>query len=728
MMLKVNNEYLEFNADIEVERQIKLFEELSTTDGDYSYQFEIDITSENIRKMGLPFPDNISKNVYQKVKCQAVSDNGLPLYDGYFRIERITRVFHVSFFSGNNNWFGLLSGPMSDIDFSDLDTDQTQANIVASWPNTSGVVFPLVDNGALFLRGYRHLKIEDFVPAVYVHTIFKRIFQKHSIKIQGDLLQNGFYNKLISQRNSKSQEQIDASSSYVQKTTTTARPVELDDYKITFQNDSVYPYYDGTNDSFDLAGSRWIAPARMKIQLEASFVPSIVDSSYSNRIYIYINGVFTFVDVGLSVGGLYNDATPGDQATFTIDRTFIVEQGDIIELYSEWQQSLGSTQNDILSGWVKITPIFIYKAFGNAIVPQWTQQEFVANILRIFNVLTHYESITKTLTFDLFENIKTKAPTDISEFISKTEVDYSEFISNFAKRNLLGYQEVDFDDLRDYNIQNFFKFGQGSVNVDNDFLADSQNLVESDFSHPQGYINSVFDMSMDRLNLIVIEQDKGTNATAVTDSAGVARFAITEDIFLVDDLVSINDSTVPNYEGDWIVSAVGAGYVEFYGLPFNADAVASLTKFVFSYNETDDVYLMVNIPSYDVSNFSGFSNIHFEDTDYTNMATAYFNLLNTGRQINDDYRQSLSFGEISSPFFYQRTMIETFWSQVGRVLNDPVKLFSTVNLPYHIFIAIDFLSPFTIRTLESSNMYYLNRATGYKGKEKDAILELIKLP
>lgn len=728
MMLKVNNEYLEFHADIEVERQVKLFEELDTTDGDFSYQFDIPITSNNLRILQIPLPDASSKRVYQEIDCQAISDDGQVLYDGFLRIERVNVVIQVSFFSGNNNWFRLLSGPLTEVNFSDLDLDQTEANIVSSWSQTAGVVFPIVDNGALLFRGYRHLKIEDFVPGIYVHTVLKRIFQKYSIKIQGELLTDGFYKKLIAQRNSKSQEQIDASASYVQKTSTTSRPGENVQYKMTFDNDSVYPYYDGSNDAFDLSNSRWIAPARMRIRLEGTFTPSVVDSSYSQETYIYINGAFTFVDIGLSVGGLYNDATPGGQQTFKIDRTFIVEQGDIVEVYSAWQQSAGSTQNDVLSGTLKITPIFIYKAFGNSIVPQWTQAEFVSNIFRIFNVVTHYNALTKTLTLNLFDKLKSKPAVDISEFISNVETDYSEFISSYGKENTLSYQEVDFDDLRDYNIQNFFKYGQGSIDVDNDFLEDVEELVESDFANPQSYLNTPFDMSMERLNLIASEQDETVDFTTVNSSSGQAVFTVDRDIFLVGDLVRIEESSNPNYNGDWIVDFVSAGSIEVYGLGYYSDATGKITKLTFKYNESDDVYLLVNIPNYSVSNFSGFSSFHFEDTDYTTVGLAYFSLLQTGRTINDQYKQSLSFGEIENPLFYQRTMVETYWGQVQRIFNDPVKQFATVNLPYATFIAIDFLGPFTIKTIQSSNKYCLNRITGYKSKEQSAIMELIKLP
>jgi hypothetical protein len=391
----------------------------------------------------------------------------------------------------------------------------------------------------------------------------------------------------------------------------------------------VYPFYDGSGDPFSLVTNSWTAPFKTKIHIEMSFIPSIVNSTYNQRIYININGVFTFVDIGLDAGGLYNSATPGDQTSFTLDRTFVVESGDVLTWDTEWQQSGGSTQNDVVSGWVKITPIYIYKVFGDSIVPAWTQGEYVSNIFKIFNVLPHFNSFTKTLTLNVFDKIKDKEAIDLSPFISNTEIDYIDFISNYGKRNLLSYQQVDFDELRDYNIQNFFPYGSGVITSDNGFLEDSEDLIESDFSNPQSYINPVFDMSMERLNLIQLETGDNTNLTAVNDSAGVARFVIDKDIFLVDDLVRV-ESTDPFYNKDWVVDMVtpetapgaGDGYVTFVGLSYDTAATGTLTKLEHKYNESDEVYLLVQIPFYLVTSFSGFSTIKLESFDRTEMSLA----------------------------------------------------------------------------------------------------------
>ena len=158
MMIRVSNEFLDFDNDIEVEKQIKLFEDIATTDGDFSYQFEVPKTLNNTRLFQNPFPDNINKPVYQKIPAELLSDSGAEVYKGYIRIERVTNVYACSFFAGNNNWFSRITGLLQELDFSAYDIDNNEVTIIDSWSQAEGLVFPLIDNGSLITRSFAQLK------------------------------------------------------------------------------------------------------------------------------------------------------------------------------------------------------------------------------------------------------------------------------------------------------------------------------------------------------------------------------------------------------------------------------------------------------------------------------------------------------------------------------------------------------------------------------------------
>jgi hypothetical protein len=177
-----------------------------------------------------------------------------------------------------------------------------------------------------------------------------------------------------------------------------------------------------------------------------------------------------------------------------------------------------------------------------------------------------------------------------------------------------------------------------------------------------------------------------------------------------------------------VVDFRSAGSIELVGVNFDTDATGSITKLVHSYKDTDDVYLLSNIPDYALFKFTGKSSFKLGSNDVTYHSLAFFTLLDTGRQINNEFRQGLSFGPVDNPFFYQRTLLETYWKLFRLMLNDPVMLIDDAYFPLKVAKQLDFLSPVFVKTAETTNLYYVNRKTGYKGSEYPCTIELIKIP
>lgn len=719
MMIKVSNDYLEFDGEVDVEKQIKLIEDISTTDGDFSYSFELQKTIKNTELLGNPFPDNVGKDVYQKIPAKLLSEGGIETFDGYLRIERITDVYECSFFAGNNNWFGMISGLLSELDLSQYDREQTEANIASSWTNTEGLVFPLVDNGPLLTRSYPQLKVEDFIGGFYFKTILERVFIEAGIKVQGELFQDWVFANTIFLKNSKNQTEIDARSSFVAKTTpqTFVDPVGGVIATITFDDETNYPYFDGPQDNFNISSDRYTADVRMVVDVAVFLELSATTLYFAAK--AYVNGVYHSL-IGYTGG-------TGSQAQVSGSARVPLDAGDYLEIRGHYVEGIAGGSIDVLSATVKITPTYVYKTFGSSTVPNWTKQEFVSNVIKMFNVLPSFDPANNTLTLNLFEKIKSKPAIDLSPYISETEVDYTEFISSYGQRSKLSYNEVEFEELKNYNFGKYYKYGQGVIEVDNDFLSPDVDIIESDFSNPVGYINAVFDMSMERLNLIELSEGDSQDITGVTDNSGIARVAIPEDLYLVGDLLRISESVDPSYNGDWVVETVGAGWVELTGMPYSTNSTGTITKLEYDYSNDQDVFVLINVPNYSVPAFSGNPTLKLETTDKSTMAFAYFDLLNTGRPVNSDFIYSLSFGGIESPLQYQFTLTEQQFRLLGKILNDPVKLFCTAHLPYSVYHQIDFLSPVTIKTLETTNQYLLNRISGYKESYLPCVLELIKI-
>jgi hypothetical protein len=722
MMLKIGSEYLDFNGGVELEKKNKLFEDIASVDGDVSFEFFVDDNSHNARLLSYPVPDSISKVVYHRINAELQDDSGVTLHSGFIRIERrVSReTLALSFFSGNSNWFGLISGHLSELDFSAYDVDQTQANIISSWSQTSGIVFPFLDNGGLVTRSAPEVKVEDFVGGFYVHTIFRKIFTSAGIKLQGELLDDWRYRNLVCISTSRDQSEIDARSMYAHKTENQVIALAtLTD--VTYDDDFTDPYFDGSNNSFNLATGEYTADVKMSLQ---------IDSTLSYHTTGITLGLFAqrFLVNGVSVKSKVIGTTANVVNTNSYSTTLNLEAGDVLKV-EVFEDNGEGDAGTVLGGSLKITPLYIYRTLGQSAVPNWTQQEFVSNIMRIFNVLPSFEPKQGILTLNLFEKLKIKEPIDISSYVSDVQTDYTDFISDYAKRSILSYNEVEFEDLKLYNKGKIFKYGQGSIEVDNDFLGAEADILESDFSNPVDYVNAVFDASIGKTNLIELEEGEEVTFDDVADNgAGLAAFHISNEIFQVGDLVRIYDSTNVSYNGDYIVDQIPTGHVVFNTLAFDTAADGKIVKLNYKYSSDENVFLFINIPNYTVTKFAGGPIVWDDDTTIPSTALAYFDMINTGREVNLEFIYSLSFGGVEDPLRYMVDMVDSYFHLFSRVLNDPVKLNCTCAMPANVYRSIDFLRPLMVKTLETSNIYYGNKMSGYQSSYENFLFELVKLP
>lgn len=719
MMIKVSTEYLDFDGEITLERQIKLFENIATSNGDFSYAFDIPKTLNNTRILAAPFPDNIIKPVYHRIESEIVSDDGVAIYNGYLRIERITDVYSCSFFAGNNNWFSLLTGSMMDLDLSEFEKEITIDTITASWNDTDGVKYPLVDLGNLSTRSENVFQLIDFMPFTFIHTLMEKVFNSVGVSFSGELLSDPIYQKMMMATSRQSDTAIKARSSYVGKS---AQHIVAGsgDVLLIFNNDSTDPFFDGDQNNFNTGSSSYTADITeiVTIELTLNFTTNVAAA-----FLVRVNGVTIDSVTLVRAAGL-----PLQYTKFNV----LLNAGDTLD----FAINVILSDVDISSGFVKITPTQIFKTFSDQIAPNWTKQKFVATVLKNFNVIASYDPIHKNVTFDLFENINKKQAIDLSEYISETEVDYTEFVSSYGKMNLLEYKQMSgFDDIDKYNGNNRIPYGNGSITADNDFLDDEKQIVQSDFTAPFDYYNAAFDLPLARLNVNTVEEGNTISVTQVNNSAGDAEFVLGSGHgFIVGDLVRISKSTIPSYDGEHIVSAlVSTDKVQLYNVDYVADADLDFIKLNPKRQNSDDVFIVM-----DTGNLPGAETFYTGKTDIViglpgfiyltdEPSLAFFNMPNVGRAINDIFTQSLAFGPINSPDRYQITVKDIYYALFGRILNDPVKLKSKACIPYSIFMGIDFLRPIYVKTLETVNLYYLNRMTDYQAPYKEATAELIKI-
>lgn len=718
MMIKVSGGYLDFDGDIDVERQVKLFENIEETWGDFSYSFEVTKTVNNIRLLGYPMPDNISKKTYQKIEASVLNDSGEILYTGYLRIENVSNTIRCSFFSGNNNWMSLLSGNMTDLDLSSYDQDQDEENIQARTSATDGIVFPFLDSGALQTRSWRNLVTEDFVGCLFLKTLFREVFAQSGLKLTGEILNDPIYNTALVATNTRSKIEVNNHSMYVGKNDNQVVPhTEIDPVSWNLITD---PYFIGDSVQLGFTSTAFLSQTAMIVDIEASWIST---NTLSGDISINSTGI-----------GHRGNQHSGTNVTISLSNVFLVEGSSIQLLVAN---STGGSVT-ITGGYIKVTPRFIYKAFGRSSVPLWSKLTFVTSIISLFNLIPDYDATTKTVTLNFFNKLKSKPPLDISEYVQVDDVDYTTFISNYGKNTVLSYEESSDEDLREYNISSFYKYGEGVIRVNNDFLQESAPIVESPYSGPISYIHPKFSASIERVNFVELDETEEMEITSVTDSSGTPRFNINnadlpdQAVFAVGDLVRLKTTNI-NYNGDFVVNSIvdagSTGYFTVRGLVYAGAATGDVIRLIHNFTTDDSVFLLINTGPKSVSYFSALhSSFYIKNESVSTFTVGFFNLIKNGTAINLDFKQSLSFGQITDPLFYQKTMLDTYWGTVDDILNDPVMLICTGHFPVSVYKRISPLYPVFVKTLESTNLYYVNRTTGYKESHLPCTIELIKLP
>jgi len=717
MMLKTaNNEFIEVE-DVEVERQAKLFQDIGDTAGDFSYSFTIDANSENLAKLDILSPvDGFNKSIYTVSDVSLCDDHGGVIYMGYVRVTSITDVIEASFFSGNNNWFNLMSGEVADLDLTSLELEINPANIAASWANTSGIIFPFVDLGSISRRSTNNWKVDDFQPFIYVKDAVKECFLQSGLKLEGELLSDWRYNHLITTNGSDNTNEMEARKAHVSKSIT--QTINTIIFEVVTFEDVTGVYYPGS--LWDTANDKYVADCSMYV--DVSYTARVNTATNYLVIAIYINGALAVEQAKYTYAG----GSPSDQK-LTYNVNLYLNAGDELEIMSTHVAATG----DIETATLTITPTRLYQVFANNILPNTSQVEFVNEVFRLFNTVIDYDSFTKTVTVDFFKNAIRKDEIDISEYIdpSTIKIDYTELMESYGKVNVLKYEDSSSEDVERYNKDKVYPYGSGAISSDNEFAEERVDIIESIFCASDMSLQNPFGVNLPRMDFTEEDESSEEQATITNSSGSLFTVPATFKV-VVNDLINIVLSTNDVYAGQYIVSSiVSPTTFRVVGLLYISNETVTITKSTINKSNNDDQILLLVEPDVPFTEFA--PDITTVDIDDVNTAedpaVAWFYRTMDGNTI-DALNKSLAFDPIPIENAYQRTMIEDYWADLGPILQDPIKLYVDAYLPKPVFDSITFKQPLRIKTDKFNARFFPNRITGYKDSSQPCTLELIKLP
>jgi hypothetical protein len=718
MMLKTaNNEYIQVD-DVEVERQAKLFQHIGDTAGDFSYEFEIDANSDNLNKLGIISPvDGFQKTIYTVSDISLLDDEGAVLYSGFIRVQSIQETISVSFFSGNNNWFSSMSGDIADLDLSALELEINTTTIPASWVNTSGIIFPFVDLGAISRRATNNWKLEDFQPFIYIHTAVSECFKQSGLKLAGEILTDWRYNHMTTANGTENTKEIDDRKVSIASSVSQGAGNPL---AVVLEFDQVTGvYYPGL--LWDTVNDRFVADSKMVIDLGFSGVAS-VGSGGLLVVDIYINGSFYKVITFTSVGA--------SQTITGNVKGVPLQSGDILTIRIRKSPLLSTVTVDTAK--LTITPTKLYKVFARNLLPNISQVDFVNEVFTLFNTVVDYDPFTKTVTVDFFKSVIKNDELDLSEYIdpSTISVNYTELMESYGKQNILKYNDPSSESIEKYNEDKPIPYGAGSIQSNNDFAEDSVDIVESVFCASDMSSLNPLSVNLPRMDFRQDDEDSEVEAT-ITNDGGSSLFTVPTTFKpLVTDLINIKNSTNDVYIGQYMIASVdSATTFNVFGLPYISNETVTITRSTINKTDNNDQILLLVEPDVPWSEFSpDIVSVDIEDDNSAeDPAIAWFYRPMDGNTVDNLYK-SLSFDPIPIENAFQRTMIEDYWGDLGPIIQDPVKIYVDAYLPKSVFESITFKQPIRLKTDRFNARFIPNRITGYKNSSSPCTLELIKLP
>lgn len=174
--------------------------DIESRSSDYTLEFRVPATKQNKSALGHIDSTNVvdGKNVLGKNDCVVLSD-GLPIFNGKLKIlgvvdDRGHQEFNCIILGTSTEWVeGMRDKTPQDYNWSNSNFVYTESNVQNTWTNdyTDGYTFPLINYGAW--KYADRLTVEDFRPAMFLRTLWKKAFEDEDYIIQMDTDEDDFF-------------------------------------------------------------------------------------------------------------------------------------------------------------------------------------------------------------------------------------------------------------------------------------------------------------------------------------------------------------------------------------------------------------------------------------------------------------------------------------------------------------------------------------------------------
>ena len=503
-----------------ISKAISKLGEINARHGDVSINFKIPTTARNTALFGyLSNLNTADINAFKRYEGQVIENNSV-ISNGFYQVLKVNPAkayIELRFYGGNSEWFDLikkrdisgtyinksLGSNQKSYSLRDLDNKFEAASIVSSWSNTDGVYYyPTYNGGNTLPDG--NFTIDDFQLGIFQHTIFKKIFDSVGIKLKGSLFNDPLYFNTIISNQTKLSDYSEVNNSKYFRTVSGEQIAKSPTYQpVNFQTNDQDSQWDGSTFTSNADANSF------NVQIDYTAIRGdFYTGSYGDlelKCEYTINGIQQ-TDITRTLSIRYQSSPINDFFGFWFHpEAFVfpnIKQSDTFYFSISntgsstppndgfWAINQGlQTPNGIVNSKLDyqilgaITPFDI-----TTTVPEINQADFVKDVMFRHGVISQYDSITRTLTLNKFQDIE-KNKLKTVDYTSKLDVskppiyDFTKVLSKFKKTTKITYKEDD-TDLETAIFRHTWKRGLGDaiIELDNDNLSGESTLYESVFA------------------------------------------------------------------------------------------------------------------------------------------------------------------------------------------------------------------------------------------------------
>jgi hypothetical protein len=540
--LYINDVFIELSDQSRIGLTVQAYTltNLENKQGSFTNEFFVPRTPSNQTVLESSSNINSDTNIPYQINGVKYIEDGLQVItDGFAVIQSFSKGYQVSVYSGNTDPFALMqSKTLQDLDLSDLDHNFDLATVLATFSNTSGVIYPYVDTRKIGSS----LTPANMgrIPFMFIHTLFTRIFAAIGYSLAGDLLVDDYFvNEILSTNFNQNQAWQDSQNS---KTTLVA------DSNITtiVSSPTTTVYGIGFPSSGNIVGGIYTVTESMTAGFTAvipmRFGLAGSGSQFADIASVDITNITTSTILDADTINPNLDIGVGDERFYTFQVSVggqVLNIGDQIQIrFAQTYSAIGLYKWAYLAGsefYASVSPGFI-PYLGAAITMSdiqhdMKQKDFVKAVLNQYCAIPQTNTATKVVTLTKLNDITKNIP-NAKDWSNKIDVKKGFSVSyrdtSFGRKNLFKYTND--SDVVAKIAENYTYSTDGFLEVDDLSLTEETTVVTLPFS---GTYDNVIpyknnDFSMDKFTprcMLLTRFYKSGGVTTYYPTSTNARFA-----------------------------------------------------------------------------------------------------------------------------------------------------------------------------------------------------------